>query len=238
MTKHSKVGGLMTGEVVSVVPSTPFKEVAKRLAEHDISGLPVLDEDDRVVGVVSETDLLVRQALAANTVRGPRQPGAGIGAGSRDERDAITAGRMMSAPAVTVHADETVAAAARTMLRRCVDRLPVVDDENRLVGIVTRRDLLRVFLRPDPEIRLRVIEEVVVDTMGLAPDAVAVHVVDGRVTLEGALETPAQILVMKKLTEQMDGVVAVTDRLTARGDGSPAAGGVAERSGSSAPRGT
>ncbi|MDI9885121.1 CBS domain-containing protein [Streptomyces sp. HNM0645] len=221
MTKHSKVGGLMTGEVVSVVPSTPFKEVAKRLAEHDISGLPVLDEDDRVVGVVSETDLLVRQALAADAVCGTRRPGPGAGTPGRDEGDAITAGRLMSAPAVTVHADETVAAAARTMLRRCVDRLPVVDDEDRLVGIVTRRDLLVVFLRPDPEIRRRVVEEVLVDTMGLAPDAVDVHVVDGRVTLEGTLETPAQILIVKKLTEQTDGVVSVSDRLTARGGDSP-----------------
>ncbi|MFD9966815.1 CBS domain-containing protein [Streptomyces sp. NPDC059017] len=220
MTKHSKVGGLMTGEVVSVVPSTPFKEVAKRLAEHDISGLPVLDEDDRVVGVVSETDLLVRQALAAEAVCAPRRSGSSIGAPGRDEGDAITAGRLMSAPAVTVHADETVAAAARTMLRRCVDRLPVVDDEDRLVGIVTRRDLLLVFLRPDPEIRRRVVEEVLVDTMGLAPDAVDVHVVDGRVTLEGTLETPAQILVLKKLTEQMDGVVSVSDRLTPAGGAS------------------
>lgn len=221
MTKHSKVGGLMTGEVVSVVPSTPFKEVAKRLAEHDISGLPVLDEDDRVVGVVSETDLLVRQALAADAVCGPRRSGPGVGTPGRDEGDAITAGRLMSAPAVTVHADETVAAAARTMLRRCVDRLPVVDDEDRLVGIVTRRDLLLVFLRPDPEIRRRVIEEVLVETMGLAPDAVDVHVVDGRVALEGTLETPAQIVIVKKLTEQMDGVVSVSDRLTPRGGASP-----------------
>ncbi|WP_351224552.1 CBS domain-containing protein [Streptomyces sp. NPDC002133] len=215
--KHSKVGNLMVGEVVSVVPSTPFKDVAKQLAEHDISGLPVLDEDDRVLGVVSESDLLVRQASAGSAGRGRRPPAHGAGpVPDSDKRDALTAAELMTGPAVTVHADDTVAEAARTMLRRSVERLPVVDEEDRLVGIVTRRDLLQVFLRPDPEIRRRVIAEVLVDTLGLAPDAVGVHVVDGVVTLEGLLEKRSEIPVLLRLTEQLDGVVSVTDRLTAR----------------------
>ncbi|MGW1884586.1 CBS domain-containing protein [Streptomyces sp. NPDC001970] len=215
--KHSKVGNLMVGEVVSVVPSTPFKEVAKQLAEHDISGLPVLDEDDRVLGVVSESDLLVRQASAGSAGRERRYHAHGAGpVPDSDKRDALTAAELMTGPAVTVHADDTVAEAARTMLRRSVERLPVVDEEDRLVGIVTRRDLLQVFLRPDPEIRRRVIAEVLVDTLGLAPDAVGVHVVDGVVTLEGLLEKRSEIPVLLRLTEQLDGVVSVTDRLTAR----------------------
>ncbi|MCZ7462026.1 CBS domain-containing protein [Streptomyces sp. WMMC940] len=219
--KHSKVGSLMVGEVVSVVPSTPFKEVAKQLAEHDISGLPVLDEDDRVVGVVSETDLLARQA-AAGSGAGPAVHASWYGAGGLPggDRDAPTAGRLMSTPAVTVHAEDTIAEAARTMLRRGVERMPVVDEEDRLVGIVTRRDLLQVFLRPDPEIRLQVVEEVLVGALGLAPDAIDVHVVDGRVTLEGRLEAAGQIPVLVKLTEQMDGVVAVSQHLAAPSDGS------------------
>ncbi|MEV0964323.1 MULTISPECIES: CBS domain-containing protein [unclassified Streptomyces] len=222
--KHSKVGSLMVGDVVTVVPSTPFKEVAKRLAEHDISGLPVLDEDDRVVGVVSETDLLARQAAAAGS--GPAAPASrdGTGALPGGDRDTLTAGRLMSSPAVTVHAEETIAEAARTMLRRGVERMPVVDEENRLVGIVTRRDLLQVFLRPDSEIRLKVIEDVLVAAMGLPPDAIDVHVVDGRVTLEGRLEAARQVPVLVKLTEQMDGVVSVSQHLAAPCDGSPQTG--------------
>lgn len=122
----------------------------------------------------------------------------------------------MSAPAITVHAEDTVAEAARTMLRRGVERLPVVDDRDRLVGIVTRRDLLQVFLRPDPEIRRRVVEDVLTDALGLAPNVIDVHVVDGVVTLEGLLERHSQISVVLQLTQRLDGVVSVVDRLSSR----------------------
>ncbi|MGW0750497.1 CBS domain-containing protein [Streptomyces sp. NPDC002587] len=210
--KHIKVGDLMTGEVVSVVSTTPFKDVAKLLAQHDISGLPVLDDEDRVLGVISESDLLSRQAAPV-----PAGSDAGEGA-ALPEATATTAGGIMSAPAVTARADETAAEAARLMTRRGVERLPVVDEEDRLVGIVTRRDLLRLFLRPDAEIRRRLVEDVLVDTMGLSPDAVELHVVDGIVTLQGTLERQSQVPVLIRLTEQLDGVVAVAARLTARFD--------------------
>ncbi|MEV6202934.1 CBS domain-containing protein [Streptomyces sp. NPDC051771] len=192
--KHLKVGGLMTDDVVSALPDTSFREVAKLLAEHDISGLPVVDADERVLGVVSESDLLARRALTARGV--------------------------MSAPAVTVHAEEAAADAARLMVRRGVERLPVVDEEERLVGIVTRRDLLRVFLRPDHEIRRRIREEVLADAMDLPPDAVDVHVLDGVVTLAGRVRLRSQAVMLRQLAERVEGVVAVVDRLSARdGDG-------------------
>ncbi|MFJ7068477.1 CBS domain-containing protein [Streptomyces sp. NPDC101115] len=186
--KHMKVGGLMTGDVVSAVPATSFREVAKVLAEHDISGVPVVDDDDHVVGVVSESDLLARHEL---TVRD-----------------------LMTTPAVTVHAEETVADAARLMVRRGVERLPVVDEEERLVGIVTRRDLLCVYLRPDAEIRRRIREDVLSDVMELPADAVDVHVLDGVVTLGGRLRQRSQGLTLVGLAERVDGVVAVVDRLS------------------------
>ncbi|WMX48455.1 CBS domain-containing protein [Streptomyces roseicoloratus] len=186
--KHLKVGSLMTDDVVSAVPATSFREVAKLLAEHDISGVPVIDEDDRVIGVVSESDLLARRQL--------------------------TARELMTAPAVTVHAEETVADAGRLMVRRGVERLPVVDEEERLVGIVTRRDLLCVFLRPDPEIRRRIREDVLKGVLDLSPDAVDVHVLDGVVTLEGRVRRQGQARTLVGLSERVDGVVAVVDRLS------------------------
>ncbi|WP_330300678.1 CBS domain-containing protein [Streptomyces sp. NBC_00503] len=216
--KHIKVGDLMTDEVVSVVTSTSFKDVAKLLAQHDISGLPVLDDEDRVLGVVSESDLIGREA-ADHPLVGDA-PDAARGAATFPSEVIFTAGEVMSAPAVTVHADETATGAARLMARRGVERLPVVDDEDRLVGIVTRRDLLRLFLRPDAEIRRRVIEDVLTDTMGLDEDTVTVHVVDGIVTLEGRLGGRSQIPVLIGLVSQLDGVVAVVPRLTARVDDS------------------
>lgn len=213
--RHIRVGDLMTDEVVSVVSVTSFKEVAKLLAQHDISGLPVLDDEDRVVGVVS-SDLLSRQAT------GHPMTGDAPDAATRTVVSSgaeITAAEVMSTPALTVHAEETAPDAARLMTRRGVERLPVVDDENRLVGIVTRRDLLRLFLRPDAEIRRRLVEDVLEDTMGIGPAAVTIHVVDGVVTLKGQLANRSQISILTRLAEQLDGVVAVVSHVTSHVDG-------------------
>ncbi|MCM1972938.1 CBS domain-containing protein [Streptomyces sp. G1] len=205
--KHLKVADLMTDEVVSVAPGTAFKDVAKLLAQYDISGVPVLDDEDRVVGVVSQTDLLAR------TVPGHHPSEQGITATGPP-----TAGDVMSTPAVTVHAEETVADAARLMTRRGIERLPVVDVEDRLVGIVTRRDLLRMFLRPDSEIRRRVTDEVLSEVLGVPTGDVEVHVVDGIVALDGHVERRSQLPVLLSLVEQLDGVVAVASHVSARTD--------------------
>ena len=190
--KHMKIGGLMTGDVVSAVPATSFRELAKLLTEHEINGVPVVDEDDHVVGVVSASDLLAHHEPTA--------------------RD------LMTRPAVTVHAEETVADAARLMVRCGIERLPVVDVEERLVGIVTRRDLLCVYLRPDPEIRRRIREDVLTEAMDLPGDAVDVHVLDGVVTLAGRVRRRSQSSMLVGLAERVDGVVAVVDRLSCHED--------------------
>ncbi|MEU5807875.1 CBS domain-containing protein [Streptomyces sp. NPDC047718] len=201
-----KVADLMTDEVVSVAPGTAFKDVAKLLAQYDISGVPVLDDEDRVVGVVSQTDVLAQ--AAPDPLASPRDG---------DPARPVTAGELMSAPAVTVHADATAADAARLMTRRGIERLPVVDVEDRLVGIVTRRDLLRVFLRPDAEIRRRV-QDVLSDALGGSAGGVDVHVVDGIVTLDGVVPRRSQLPVLRSLVERLDGVVAAASRVTARTD--------------------
>ncbi|MFJ6939708.1 CBS domain-containing protein [Streptomyces sp. NPDC101132] len=218
--RHVKVAELMTGEVVSVVPATPFKDIAKLLVQHDITGVPVLDEEDRVLGVVSQTDLLAQvdpphgaEADTAGLRQLPGGPGPRAPVPSRR-----TAGEVMSAPAVTVHADVPAADAARLMARRGVERLPVVDVEDRIVGIVTRRDLLRMFLRPDAEIRHRIQHDVLSGVLGVPADAVEVHVVDGIVTLSGRLDRTSQLPVLQNLVERLDGVVAVASRVTARDD--------------------
>ncbi|MEU6144525.1 CBS domain-containing protein [Streptomyces sp. NPDC047081] len=219
--KPTKVGALMVRGVVTVRPDTPFKEVARLLGRHRVSGVPVTDEDDRVLGVVSETDLVLHQSRrsAGNGFLGGR-----FGRMSREVRRtgaksrARTAAELMSTPAVTVHADTASAEAARIMLRHGVERLPVVDEENRLVGIVTRHDLLRVFLRTDDQIRRDVQQEVFVKTLLLTPHIVRVSVRDGVVTLAGRLERRSEKSVALGMTERIDGVVAVADRLTYRFD--------------------
>jgi CBS domain-containing protein len=140
----------------------------------------------------------------------------------------------MSVPPVTVHADETIAEAARTMARSRVERLPVVDDEDRVVGIVTRRDLIQVFLQPDDVIRREVIDEVLVRTLWLGPSTVEVAVYEGVVTLTGHVERRSEAEIAVSMTDRIDGVVAVVDRLTYRLDDShlrpdePALHGVTE----------
>ncbi|MGH4032050.1 CBS domain-containing protein [Actinomycetota bacterium Odt1-20B] len=239
--KYSKIGSVMVDEVVHVHDGTPFKEVARLLNLHRISGLPVVDADDRVIGVISETDLLTRQARAGEPA-GPygyerRLHRPGLRRGTRTERrkaKARTAGELMSEPPVTVHATDTIAEAARTMAHRKVERLPVVDTEGRLVGIVTRRDLLQVFLRPDEEIRREVVDEVLVRSLWLTPTALTVQVHQGVVTLAGQVERHSEKDIAARMTGHIDGVVAVVDKLTYRTDdaglrpGEPAVPGVSE----------
>ncbi|WP_225101712.1 CBS domain-containing protein [Streptomyces sp. CoH27] len=213
----TKVGAVMTDDVVTARYGTPFKEVVRLLRQHRISGLPVIDEDDKIIGVISETDLMRRQAR-------PPEPGGHLAAWvrglSRDARQsaarsrARTAGGLMSAPAVTVPAEAALSEAARLMTRHGIERLPVVDEEDRLVGIVTRRDLLQVFLRSDDEIRRAVQREVFTNALRLSPDVVDVAVYDGVVTLTGQLEHRDDVTAAVGLTHRMDGVVDVVDHLT------------------------
>ncbi|ELP64712.1 CBS domain-containing protein [Streptomyces turgidiscabies] len=237
--KHNKVGSVMTTEVVRAEYGTPFKEVARLLADHRISGLPVVDEDDHVIGVISETDLMVRQAATPDPYEPPRH-GLGLAGLTRGARrqaakeKARTAGQLMTEPPVVAHADDTIVQAARTMAQRRVERLPVLDEENRLVGIVTRRDLLQVFLRPDAEIRKEVIDEVLVRTLWLAPSGVDVSVTEGVVTLAGHMERKSETEIAVSMTRQVDGVVGVVGKLTYRLDDAhlrpdePAVHGVAD----------
>ncbi|MDH6492662.1 CBS domain-containing protein [Streptomyces sp. SAI-127] len=220
--KHNKVGSVMTGDVVRAEYGTPFKEVARLLADHHISGLPVVDEDDKVIGVISETDLMVRQAATPDPFDPPRRRR--LPALTRSARrqsvkvKARTAGQLMSEPPVTVRADDSIVEAARTMAQRRVERLPVLDEEHRLVGIVTRRDLLQVFLRPDAEIREQVVQEVLLRALWVPPHSIDVSVTEGVVTLTGQMERKSETEITVSMTRQIDGVVAVVDNLTWRLD--------------------
>ncbi|MGX1851517.1 CBS domain-containing protein [Streptomyces sp. NPDC055299] len=187
----------MTGDVVRAHSGTSAEEMVRWLAEHDICGLPVVDGDDKVIGVVSATDLE------------PVRRRAGSGA-------APNAGELMSVPARTVRADDSVVRAARLMSASGVERLPVVDEEARLVGMITRRDVLQIFARPDSAIRDEVMDEIVVRALWLSPRSMEVSVQDGLVTVQGSLESSGQVAVAIRMMRQVDGVTAVVSRLTYR----------------------
>jgi CBS-domain-containing membrane protein len=209
------IGEVMTCDVVEAHRETPVKDVVRLLDRHRISGLPVVDDDDKVVGVISQTDLIRRQAAPplGDWARRFRLPPFG-----RSTRRTVTgtgtAQELMSTPAVTVHPEQRIADAARLMERRGVERLPVVDEEDRLIGIATRRDLLRVFLRTDGEIREEVLTEVMARALDLPAEGVAVLVRDGMVTLKGAVPHRGDIPLALRLTYRVDGVVGVVNSLT------------------------
>ncbi|MFF4656069.1 CBS domain-containing protein [Streptomyces sp. NPDC001381] len=213
------VGEVMTREVVEARREMSFKDVVRLLDRYRISGLPVVDDDDKVVGVISETDLIRRQAARSTGLLTRRLRLPPLGRSARRAAAAAragTAGELMSTPAVTVHPEQRIADAARVMERHGVERLPVVDEEDRLIGIATRRDLLRVFLRTDDEIRREVHDEVLTRALGPSAHGVTVSARDGVVTLEGHLEHLDDIPLAIRLTYRVDGVVGVVNRLTVR----------------------
>ena len=209
-----RVSDVMATSVITVDRATPYKEIARLLAEHRISGMPVLKMGREVAGVVTEADLLGAEAKTARRLRSAGRPRPWSRA---RPRPAFTAGELMTAPAITIGPHVTVHAAGRLMSTRHVRLLPVVDEHDKLIGVVSRRDLLAVFLRPDEDIAADVRQ--VLDEILLAePGEADVAVRDGIVTLTGALDPTTGthgdlIPVAIRLMWDVDGVVDIIDRL-------------------------
>ncbi|MFE1443411.1 CBS domain-containing protein [Streptomyces sp. NPDC058739] len=199
------VSDVMTHTVVAVGSEALFKEVVELLDQWKVSALPVLAGEGRVVGVVSEADLLAKEEFR-DTDEGDLA--------LRLKAGAVTAGELMSAPAVTVHADATVADAARIMARRHVKRLPVVDGAGILQGVVSRGDLLKVFLRSDEDIA----GEIRHGVLGTLPygDVLTASVTDGVATLGGSLPDRGLEPVIARAVRAVEGVVDVRLDLTHR----------------------
>ncbi|MHC3469872.1 CBS domain-containing protein [Streptomyces sp. 7R007] len=201
------VSDVMTQTVVAVGSEASFKEIVELLDQWKVSALPVLAGEGRVVGVVSEADLLLKEELRdVEEIEG--------GVVERAKAGAVTAGELMSTPAVTVHADASLAEAARIMARRQVKRLPVVDSVGMLQGVVSRGDLLKVFLRGDEEIA----EEIRHTVLGRLPvtTRLTVSVADGVVTLGGTLADRSLVPVVARAVRAVEGVVDVRPDLAPR----------------------
>ncbi|GGU91661.1 hypothetical protein GCM10010211_68080 [Streptomyces albospinus] len=203
-TPHT-VSDVMTQPVAAVDHEARFKKIVETLEQWKVSALPVLSGERRVIGVVSEADLLPKEGFReADPDRLERLRR------SDDVRraEAVTAGELMTSPAVTVRADATLAQAARTMARASVKRLPVVDGNGLLLGIVSRADLLKVFLRSDDDLAQEVRE--VIGKLFTAPAKdLDVAVTDGVVTLRGRLHDRSLIPVVARLVRGIEGVVDV-----------------------------
>ena len=210
---HAYVSDIMTTDVVAVRAGTPYREMAAMFRKHRISGFPVVGDDGKVIGVVSETDLLALEATAPELDAHPA-PRSWHPHRTQLTADGATAGALMTHPAVTVGPDEPVRGAARLMHTLKLQRLPVVDRAGRLVGIVSRSDVLSVFRRSDEEILREVTQDVIADGFFTDPARLTVTVHDGIVTLAGA---PGSTVLGAGIVDQvrhLEGVVAVRDRFS------------------------
>lgn len=211
------VADVMTTEVVTVAEDTPFKAVAATLAEHHISAVPVRSAYGAVAGVVSETDLLRKEEFQRSSKHWLHRK-------ARSKAGALTAGALMTSPAVTVQGGCTLDEAARLMAARRITRLVVMTGDE-LTGIVTRSDLLSAFLAPDREILARVRRDVVDRGLWDDPFAVEMSVREGVVKLVGQAAKRSTVAFAERLIAGVDGVVGVDNQLTwAFDDTAPAAG--------------
>jgi CBS domain-containing protein len=208
---NALVEDVMTTRVVAVGPDTPAKDIAARFRQYRVSAFPVVDGDGAVIGVVSEADMLAREVLS-----GERAGALAAMLHHRDQQKAegLTAGELMTHPAVTVAPGDTVAHAARLMYTLELKRLPVVGTGRRLAGIISRTDVLAVFDRPDEEICREITDQVILRELLEDPRQFAVTVRAGVVTVRGAPETAAQGHDLVRKIRHVQGVVAVRDRLS------------------------
>jgi CBS domain-containing protein len=211
-----KVQEVMTTDVTTTKPDVLLKDAALELVRRRISGMPVVDDAFRVVGVVSETDILAKEGDEQKTggflhwLVDPGDPWISA------RFDAVTVGDSMSAPARTIAPDRHIAEAATIMLDEDVNRLPVVDEDGKLIGLVSRGDLVRAFARSDDEIRAEIEEDVIRRVMWLSPSLVNVTVTNGVVRLDGEVASEADANLLPAFARKVPGVVEVSSSLTYR----------------------
>lgn len=210
-----KVRDVMTTQVVSVPPGMRLKELARVLSEARIGGAPVVSEDGEVIGVVSETDLVGKQVGRPLSRRTPFDWifGNGDDAWELRHRAAVTVEDAMTAPPITVTADRPLREAAAIMVDRDVNRLPVVE-HGRLVGMVTRADLVRAYLGRDDAILRAIRDDVLRHRLWLEPDELGIEVAEGMVLLSGSVDRRSTAGLIEKLVGLVDGVDGVESRLT------------------------
>jgi CBS domain-containing protein len=209
---HSLVKDLMTTPVVTVGPATPFKEIAARLVQHKVSAVPVVDDAGLVLGVVSEADLLLKEEHP--------DPDADLPLlwtkrrrAEHDKAAATIARDLMTVAVISISPDATVPEAARRMHTAAVKRLPVVDERGRLVGIISRADMLKVFDRSDNAIRREILDDVIVGEFMMDPNRFFIQVHQGVAVLEGRVERRSLLPLLVRAVRGVEGVVQVEDRL-------------------------
>lgn len=218
LPRHRTVADVMTRHVHVAGPQSPFKLIVRLIEENRISAVPIVDQGGVPIGVVSESDLLLKERRAdfddRDLLHGRRRREL------RAKADGLVAADVMSTPPITVPVTIGLAQAARLMQERNVRRLIVVDERGKIAGIVSRSDLLQVFLRGDEELRQEVTDVLIPALMLESPHELRVDVRWNVVTLQGELDRKSDAEILTRMTAGLDGVVGVVDRLTYRWDDS------------------
>ena len=207
---NAKVRDVMTERVVAVRLNATYKDMAVHLREHRVSAFPVVNDENKVVGVVSEADLLTKEALDGEV---PGFIGGILRHRELDKAAGLTASDLMTMPAITIGADDDVTQAARLMYSKRVKRLPVTSPDGHLIGIISRADVLSVYGKPDEAIAKDIAQTVMLDQFMTDPARFTITVKDGIVTLDGKPETNSVGHDIVDAIRHLEGVVAVRDRL-------------------------
>ncbi|NQV07484.1 CBS domain-containing protein [bacterium] len=212
-----RVRDMMTTDPIAITAGTLLKEAARIMVRSQVSGLPVVNDTGHLVGIVTEGDFLRQEANRDRPYRLSLLD-ALFGDGEPEGPTAETVGEVMTVEVVTIAPESTLGEAARVMARRSVKRLPVVDDEGELIGVISRADVVNAFTKPDDVIEDEVREDVIRRLLFLDPDTIEVAVSDGVVTLAGELENRTETQLLEELTRRISGVVKVDSSLTYRID--------------------
>jgi CBS domain-containing protein len=222
LPRHRTVSDVMTSRVHVASPLAPFKYLVRMIEENRVSAIPIVDQQGVPIGIVSESDLLLkerRRELESSEdllhLHKRRE--------ERAKADGTVASDVMTSPAITVASDTSLSQAARLMQERNIRRLVVVDERGRIAGIVSRSDLLQVFLRSDEELRDEVAGKLIPGLLMSSPECIGVHVSSNMVTLSGGVDRKSDAEILTRLTRELDGVVGVVDRLSYKWDDSAAA---------------
>ena len=207
-----KLRDLMSQDVISVSPEAPLKEAARRMLEAHVSGLPVTDEDGKLVGVITEADFVKTEADRRSRAR------AGLlrwfVRDSEITDTARTVGDAMTTHVLTLGSESDHTEAARLMRNEGIKRIPIVDEAGHVRGIVSRSDIMRALARPDAEVLNEIETRVIKEIMWLDPSSVEVRCVDGDVTLRGRLDTRSETQMLLEFVRRVDGVTSVRDGLS------------------------
>lgn len=216
--RHTTVADVMSTNVISASPDDSFAQIATMLRNAAIRAVPVVDEDGRLRGVVSEADLMAAVAHTEGDTRRWWRPRHIRRRSPQAKAGATTAAELMTTDVETVTPATRLPAAARAMMDGHLRWMPVCDETNRVIGVLARADVLTVFLRDDAAIRAEIVDDILRYVLLADPSAVTVEVAGGVVTLTGELDTSLDVQVAVRLTERVEGVVAVVDHLRYRAD--------------------